>query len=326
MNDHILNLINHLLCYADQGVTDNPHQRAIDHRLRLESIAVKNPAGDSRSLAPGESFTMFANIIPTLLDGTSTVEIKLVSAQDSVYRLKATAGPAGFRTARSVSGITTCAVTINNNAVAVFDFAGSTLTAVQVGDIMRIKGQGTYDAGPYAFNPINSGIWKVIAKSGTKISAVRQIGQSFEAVVETPALPVTNDVIFFADDKVRPGQMFQILNTFSQVTQRTYEVLNSTPDSIDFVSTEATPEETGLTYIPGSVVLYTGVKKLIYIEADQECSIRFNGSTDDTNRITPLKTGDRYLRGFQNKLGDTYSCEIVNKSINTCQIKFFSVE
>ena len=326
MSNHIINIINHLLCYSDPGVTDNPHQRAFDHRLRMESIGVKNPYGNSRDLAPGESFSLFSTIIPTSLSGASTVEIELVDQASSTYRLSATAGPAGFRTARSVSGLGACAVTVNNFSVAVFDFTGATLAAVQVGDLMRIKGQASFDDGPYAFNPINSGIWKVIGISGTKIYATREVGKPFQAVVETVAGPVAGDVQFYADDGVRPGSKFQVTGTFSPVSQRTYEVLQSTPTSIDFVSTEPIPEESGLTYVANSVVVYSSVKKLVYVEVDQECAVRFNGGADDSNRITPLKTGDRFLKGFMSKMGDSYSCTVVNKSVNTCSIKFFTVE
>jgi hypothetical protein len=326
MNDHILNVINHLLCYSDGVVTDNPHQRAIDNRLRLESIAVKNPYGASKTLAPGESFQLFANTIASGLSGTSVLDLDLVGTEKSVYRLSLTAGSGAFRTARVVSGISTCNVTINNSALAVFDFAGATLSSVQVGDLMRINGQDTYDTGPYAFNPINSGIWKVIGVSGTAISAVREIGSAFTGIQESIATSVASDVMFYADDLIRKGMKFQVSGTLSPVSHRTFEVLSSTSTFIDFVSTEPIPEESGLTYVSGSIIFYTSVKKLVYVEADQECSVRFNGATDDSNKITPIKTGDRLLRGFLNKMGDTFSCEVVNKSINTCNMKFFTVE
>ena len=321
-----MNIINHILCYSDGVVTDSPHQRDFDHRLRLESISVKNPYGNAKTLAPGESFSLFENVIATALDNTSTVQIAIVSQQDSVYRLSASAGPSGFRTARTPTGITACNVTVNNNSVAVFNFTSATLSGVQVGDILQIAGVPTYDAGPFAFNPINSGIWKIIGISGTKISATRMSGVAFAALPEAVATVNVSDVKIYADDKVRPGMQFQISNTFSQVTQRTFTVLNSTSTSIDFVSTAAIPEENSLTYVPNSVVFYTGIKRMVYVDADQECAIRFNDATDDSNRITPITPGDFYLRGFMNKLGNTYSCTIINKSVNTCNIRFFTVE
>jgi len=329
MNDYILNIIDHLLCYGDGVVTDNPHQRAIDNRVRMESLAVKNPYGNAQDLAPGQSFTLFANVIPSGLDGTSNVSIDPVGPAASVYRLTLNSGAGAFRTARAVSGIVNCTVAINNNSLATFTFTAATISSVQVGDLMRINGQLGYDTAPYAFNPINSGLWKVIGVSGVVVSAVRPNNMSFAAVAETPATAVTNDVEFFADDGIRPGMMFQISNTFSPVTQRTYCVQASTPTTIDFVSTQPIPQEDALTYIPGSIVVYTGVKKLVHIEVDQQVAVQFNGATDTTNQITPMDVGTddcKKTKGFMTKTGEAYSCTVVNMSINTCRMSFFTVE
>lgn len=325
MNDHILNYITQLLCYSDQSVTDNPHERAFDHRRRLEAIAVKNPSGDSKMLAPGESFSIVQNVISSGLSGASTVAIDLVSAQDSVYRLSAT-GANIFRTARAPTGLAVCNVTVNNSSVATFDFVSADVSMILVGDLMKINGDNTYDTGPFQFNPINSGLWKVIGVNGTKVSCVRLVGQPFQAVTEAVTGPVDTDVSFFADDMIRPGMQFQVTDTFSQVTRRIFTVLNSTPNAIDFVSTASIPEEDALTYISGSVVFYTGVKRMVYFECDQECSIRFNGQTDDLNRVTPIEAGNSMLRGSSLKWGDTYSCQVVNLSVNACTIKFFMAE
>jgi hypothetical protein len=329
MNDYILNIIDHLLCYGDREVTDNPHQRAIDSRLRIDAVAVKNPYGNAQDLAPGQSFSLFANVVPTALDGTSILSIDPVGPAVSVYRLTKSAGAGAFRTARAVSAITTCTVAINNNSLATFTFPGATVSAVQVGDIMRINGQLSYDTPPFAFNPINSGLWKVIGVMGNVVSAVRPVGTSFAAVAETPSNPVTNDVQFFADDGVRPGMKFQVTGTFSAVTQRVFEVQASTPTTIDFVSTQPIPQEDSLTYVPGTITVYTSVKKLVHIEVDQPVAVQFNGATDTTNQITPLDIGPencRCMKGFMTKTGQAYSCTVVNLSINTCKLSFFTVE
>jgi hypothetical protein len=532
MNDYILNVIDSLLCYGDGVVTDNPHQRAIDSRLRLEAIAVKNPYGSAQNLAPGQSFSLFANVIATGLTGSSVLSIDPVGPAESVYRLTIDSGPGAFRTSRAVTfaddsseqgTITTTAdfngslnelyflissptvnyyawlnvggtgldpqnreiftgiisgtlssvsivaintgasliqlvftgsdtisaaidawnianpsnlitlatgdgsqlpptqvvtlaiqsaltgltaipvavplnasnalvaqdialaltalsagavftatslanvvsytdvvpgvtlsplapgtsyftvvtvipgggisqkvvVAINNNAIATFTFPGATLTAVQVGDIMRINGLFSYDTAPYAFNPLNAGLWTVVAVAGDVISAIRPLGTSFQAAAEAPLLAINNDVMFYANDVVAPGMMFQITGTFSQVSQRTYSVLNSTPKFIDFVSTQPLPQEDSLTYIPGTIIFYTGVKKLIHIEVDQQCAVQFNGATDTTNQINPMDVGIdncRRNKGFMTKIGEAYSCTVVNMSINTCRMSFFTVE
>jgi hypothetical protein len=526
-----------MLCYQDGQVTDNPHQRAFDYRLRLESIGCKNPYGNEVLIGPGQSFSLFSSVIATGLTGSSIVNMDPQSPPESIYRLSVSSGTTNnFRTGRTVSDLAGCTVTVNNNAVAVFQFtganytnnnqnfsanaaivAGTTLIAtgtgapafnayqmttapanatagavyqdalntnqrytveqtvsggttliasgptppestfaitcspasasagavyqlnghhyhvtttitggalltatgytqppasgvltyvsgtgdptityssftlsgsltlfsgtgdgtitysgyvpvglltldsgvgdsliiytsvtavgnqytftvnpanasvpnistVQVGDIMRINGQMGYDTPPYAFNPINSGSWIIIAVSGTTVQAVRPAGTAFQAVQETPPGPTVNDVMFYANDKVMPGMMFQITGTFSPVTQRTYTVLDSTPNFIQFCSTQPIPKEDGLTFVPGTATFYTGVKKMVYVEVDQPCAAQFNGQVDVLNMITPIKPGSRNLRGFLTKMGETYSCTVVNTSVNQAHVKFFTVE
>jgi hypothetical protein len=218
------------------------------------------------------------------------------------------------------------AVTINNNSVAMFTFPGANLTALQVGDIMRINGQVGYDTAPYAFNPLNSGNWLIIGISGQTVSATRETGVAFQGAVENPASSVSNDVIFFANDMIMPGMMFQVTGTFSPVTQRTYQVLESTPYFIQFVSTQPIPTQDSVPYAANTITFYDGVKKMVYIEVDQECSVQYNGQMDSLNRITPIKPGDRYLKGFSNKWGDTYSCNVTNQSVSSCRVKFITVE
>lgn len=326
LNDHILNIFVQLLAYSDPSVTDNPHQRAFDHRRNVQALSTKNPYGNSKVLAPGQAFKIFDGVVASSLSGASVLKLSLLSATDNVYRLEVTSGPSGFRTARTPSGLSSCAVTINNESVAVFDFTGATLNDVAVGDIMRIKGSKLYDAGPtFAFNPLNSGLWKIIGISGTKVSCVRLVGELFEGAAEA-VTSVGSDIQFYADDGILAGTKMAISGSLSVVSQRVYEVKDATPTFIDFVSAIKLPEEENIAYISGSVIFYVSSKKIIYIEADQDCVIRYNNASDDSNKLTPLSAGDSTLPGISFKIGDSYSCEIINKSINQCRIKFFTAE
>lgn len=316
--------MNQLLVYGDGTVTDNPHERAFDHRRRVESIIVKNPDHKTKTLRPGESFQVFENTINVGLSGTSVLDLSLASQEESIYRLALTAGTGAFKTARTSTGFVDCSVTVNNNAMAVFDFGVAT-TGAQVGDIMRILSQAGYDQGTIKFNPVNGGLWKVIGVQAGKVSVIRLAGQPFQGLQET-VTGVTGQVEFFADDKVMKGDKIAIDTGFSIASARTYEVLEATPTQIIFISTMSIPEETGITYQTGGIILYTGTKKIVYIEADQEVVVRFNGATDNSNKITPLKAGDRKLPGYLHKVGDTYSCSIVNNTINSVNVLYFTCE
>jgi hypothetical protein len=317
---HILNLINQILVYSDPTATDNPHQRAFDHTRKFNTLAVNNPVSNALTLAPNETYTAFDGTIAHSISGT--VDLQLQSAGDSIYRL--TSVGANFKTARSLSAVNNCTVTINNNAMAVFEFTGATLNA-QVGDILLIAGEETNDLAPFVFNPLNSGRWKIIGVNADKVTCTRLVGKSFSAVVETVTGAAT-DVEIFADDKAQVGHKIDISGTFSTVTQKTFEISAVAPDYIEFVSAQPLPIELGLTYQSNSITIYKSLKSLIYIEVDQESVIQLNGDTGNSNKLSPFSAGDANLPATFQKVGPCFRISITNKSVNPMQVKYFTVE
>lgn len=324
----ILNVITQLLSYNDaQGGTNNPKQRGFDWTRRIYDTAIKKPMSHDNMVAPGASIILFDGTKATGLSaGSSTLDLDIVSAQDSVYRLSVTAGPSSFRTARSVSGISSCIVTVNNNAMAVFDFTGATLAAVQVGDTMRIAGDVLYDVGPHAFGALNAGLWVVIGVSGTKISAVRPVGEPWSAGAETVATIAADQVEFYSGDGLQKGDKFVLGAPFSSVSHRTYEVMDATPTEITFVSTMPIAEESGIVYAVGTLTAYQAAKRLLYVECDQDAIVRLNGDTGSSNLISPIQAGSKDLVGWMHKWGDTWRCEVVNRSVNPMRVIAFTGE
>ncbi|MGH7240814.1 MAG: hypothetical protein ACREGB_00790 [Candidatus Saccharimonadales bacterium] len=326
MGSNILSVTTQILSYKDStGVTDNPQQRNVDWTRRIDTIMSCAATSDEKTIAPGDSLVIFSGYKPTALNGSSVVALQAVSPQNSVYRLSVTAGPSAFRTARTPSGIANCVVTVNNNAVAVFNFTAATLNDVAVGDIMRIKGAVMYDTGPYAFNPLNAGIWKIIGISGTQVSCVRLPGQSFSGVVESPT-GVAADVQFYSSTGIQDGDKMTITGVFSVVSQKTFVARNVTPTTVDFVSAQPLPNETGLTYVTGAITFYSSAKRQVYVEADQDAVVQFNADTSNNNKLSPIVcangSASQVIPGFIHKWGDTYSCTVVNMSINPLNIKF----
>jgi hypothetical protein len=291
----------------------------------MESLSVKNPYQSNFTLRPGQSFKIFENQVSTGLNNTSELELKVASQADSIYRMSIKSGAGSFKTARTVTGFAGCSVTINNSAMAVFDFGAADLSNVEVGDIMRISGNKTYEVGPFAFNPLNSGNWIVIGKSGSKVSVTRKVAELFEGITEN-ITSVGTDVQFYADDKIVTGNKLSISEDFSPASFGVYEVVDVTPKAVYFMSGKPLPEEDSVFNQNSGIIFYTSTKKLVYIESDQEVVVRFNGDIGNSNKVSPIKAGDRTLVGFMQKWGDSYSCEIVNKSIATCNIKYFTCE
>lgn len=320
----IMNIITQLLAYSDNsGTTDNPQKRDYDWSRRFHSLSIDNPAHDKVFLAPGESAILFDGVRSTSLDGTSVMSIELI--RDSVYSLKVTAGLSGFRAARSITGLGGCTVTVNNNAVASFKFTGATISAF-VGDTMRISGFCGYDTAPYSFSSLNAGKWRIISIVGDTIQATRLTGVPFSGLTETVPVVGAGQVEIYSSSGVQQYDKFEISNGFSVATQRTYEVMDARPSEILFTSTSPIPEESGIAFVSGAVVFYSNAKKIIYLETDQEISIKFNNDSSELNRVSPIMVGDPDLVGYFHKYGISYKAVVTNKSINTAMVRYFTAE
>lgn len=322
----ILNLTIQLLAYSDYtGQTDNPTMRSFDWTRRFSGLSISDGKSNKATIAPGESLTLFDGVVSHGLTTSSVLDLLLLSQESSRYRMSVTSGPSGFRTPRSPSGIVNCTVTINNNAMATFDFTGATLTGIVVGDTMRIKGSALYDTAPFVFSSINSGLWKIIGVQGTKVYCIRPTGISFSGIGEVVSA-VSGDVMFFSSSGVQAGDKIKISGTFSPVTQKTFVVMDVTPTTLDIMSAESLPDETGLTYVASSVDIYSESKRLLYIESDQDVAVRINTDASDNEMINPIEAGKPCMVGVFMKWGNTYKCVLVNKSINTSNVLWITGE
>ena len=322
---NVVNITTQLLCYSDPTLTDNPQLKTIDWTRRLFQIAASNPMSDAKSLYPGESFQIFDGTRANLLSPASVLSVSLLSSTANRYRVSVTSGPSGFRLPRSVSGVNNVTVQVNNNSIAVFDFSGATVASVVAGDVMRVSGQLMYDTGPFVFNSLNSGFWKVIAVNGTLVQAVRPSNEIFSAANESVS-GASLQVVFYSSSGIQIGDKVSVNDTLSSVSRRVYEILDVTPTTFDFISGISIPEESGLSFVSDSLVFYTGAKKLVYIEVDQDSVVRFNDDGSDNNKVNPISAGNHSLIGYLHKFGDSYKITVINKSINTMNVKFFTCE
>jgi hypothetical protein len=327
MRSHILNIITQLLAYSDSdGSTNNPKQRAFDWTRRIQQTPVQKPISSTHQLAPGEILTLFDGTRAVGLSaGVSQISVALVSAVDSLYALAITTGPGEFRTSRPITGLAGCAVAVNNNAMATFDFGAATLAGVQVGDIMRISG-AAFDTGPFAFSALNAGAWTVIGIAGSKVSVVRPQGECFSGAQETVATVLPSDVSFFSASGTQKGDKFALSGVVSPASQRSYTVADVTPTKLYFVSTMPIPEEGPLTYAANALTVYSAAKRLVYLESDQDLIVRFNGDTGNSVLVNPVVAGDRDLPGYLHKFGLVWKCEVENKSVNPLNLVVCSGE
>lgn len=321
MKKQILNIITQLLAYdGANGVSDQPLMKSLDWTRRMSALPLNNAQSDSYTIAAGETKQIFSGAKSNTLDNTSVLSITPLN--QGIYRLSVTSGTSSFRTARSIS-VTTCTVSINNNALAEFDFGVGTLTGVVVGDTLRVKSSLLNDSAPFTFNPLNGGLWIIVGVSGSKISCVRPIGTSFQGVSESVA-SVNNNIQIYSSSGISKGDKMSISSGFSVVSQKTFEIKDATPTTIDFISTSALPSESSISYTPNMIQIFISSKRYLYLECDQECMVSLNG--ENNNKIVPIQSGNSLLPGFLHQTGDIYSCTITNNSVNGMNIKIFTGE
>lgn len=313
------------LVFSDKAPTNNPLLKSVDWSRRIFDFLVKKPEFKTTVLPPNTTLSVFNTVRSHLMTPASSLNLSLLSPTESRYRLSVS-GPANFKTARAVTGITSCVVSVNNNAMVNFDFAGANLSSVVSGDIMRIRSFSTYDSGPYAFNPNNGGLWKVLLVSGTTVQAVRlDTSVPISSVNETVAA-AASDVQFYANDNIQTGDTINISGTFASVSHGSYKILDVTPNSVDFLSVRPLPLET-TNYVNDTIYFYGDSKTFLYVESDRELIVQLNSDNTFNNVIKPLMVNapDEYPAIFFTT-GYLYNIVFVNNSVHTVTVKYFTAE
>ncbi len=73
-------------------------------------------------------------------------------------------------------------------------------------------------------------------------------------------------------------------------------------------------------------MIYSQAKRYVLVETDQECALKFNGATDESNRIEPILAADSEQVGFQERYGTVFSLSIKNRSTAIANVTFISAE
>lgn len=323
----ILNITTQILSYSDNvGNTDNPLQRNFDWGRRLVGLVIEKPDQKEASIAPGATMTVFNSAVSTGLAALDN--LSLAYEGNSVYSLKVNSGSGSFRAARTVTGIVgnQATVSISNNAIARFTFdVSADLTAVQYGDTMRIASLNTHDDSPFGFNDINSGSWIVLAVGPNYVDVYRGPNELCDGINETVPAVLANDVKFFSSAGVQAGDTLSIAGSFSPVSFGQFEVIDVTADTLYFTSTKPLPDQDVL-YTLNTISIFGDAKQYLYLETDQSIIVRLNADTTDNNMVDPIVAGDPWQVGFLHKTGLVYKIEIVNKSMTTANVRYFTVE
>jgi hypothetical protein len=221
----------------------------------------------------------------------------------------------GFRVDRGVdtTGIELTLVASVNGVLQVTAGTGTPFSAVQVGDHVFVPGTSTGDAaGP--FTATNEGLWSVLAASSTVLQLVRPTGVDFDGASESVTPAASGDLLVYSSAGVQEDDEMDVSAGFASTAQKTYNLVAVTSKWVEFVSTSPLAEESGI--VPGvaGLSIYTDVKRLLYMEADQECVVRINGDTSSRNRLEPWEAGNREQVAAFQKVGPVWSLSVLNRS------------
>ena len=316
-----LNLLVHLNGYQDTNASNNPSQNFFKWQRDLQGINIDEPTSKSITLPAGQTTSLFSGSVDTDADGTTTWNIALKSGTSQTYVISKASGTSpAFRVARAPGADATTQVTITKNA-GLLTFASTGGTAlnlivggVVVGDDVRIGS---------AFNVVNRGKFKVLARTATSFTIENPAGQAEGPI--TLGVGFADQLSIFSSSGVQVGDKVDLVAGFSSVSFGTYEITDVSPDYIEIFSLEALPTESGVSNSPAAFIIYRDAKSFVYIEADQKLEIKIDGSTTP-NSLEPMRAGTASVPGVFMSSASMKSLEVTNTSMETATIFFVTAE
>jgi hypothetical protein len=329
--DAFLNVIAQIQAYGDRSVNSNPRLKYVDWKRDNSGIAVKDPKSEAHSIDPGATKLIYDGTRATTIGVSTAFDVTLSTLDPSRYRFTHSAGSnPTLRADRNLAlnGRTlTIAVLANSTATVTVSGAGvNDFTGVLAGDTVYIPHTTTGDAAN-VLSVLNAGLWLVLAvPSVTQLSLARFPGQDFEATSEAQVLAADAQFQAFSTNGVQVGDHVDISSGFATPTRRTFEVIKVTSKFFEVMSTAPLPAEAGITPGAAGMIFYTDAKGFLYIEADQDCAIRVNGATDNSQRLAPVEAGNQDKPGQYLKRGPSWSLSIVNRATVTCNVLVIHAE
>ncbi len=314
-----------ILMFDDTPSNRNPLRRHADWQQNVQALPVLGPQGPrDYTLAPGEELTLFNGTRSLTANGSTEYDLALSVLDSSRYRLTwtGTGSAPGFRTARvvAVGGGNLIIAVQTNDTILVTSSLGAVFGAVMVGDDVLFPGVATGD--PAVFDPLNEGLWTVLAAAAGQLQLARKPGTAFSATSETVALTDDDQVLVFSAAGTQVDDLVDLVAGFSASALRAYPVAAVTAKWIEFTSTLPLAEETVVPGVSGLKV-YSDAKRFVYLETNQEVAVKLNGNTGETDRVEPLPDGSN---GWFEKVGTTYSLAVKNRSTATATVTLISAE
>lgn len=329
--DAFLNVTQKIQAYGDRSINSNPRVKFFDIVRDISGIPVQDPKSEGHQIAPGATALIYDGTRATTIGLSTAFDVSLSTLDPSRYRFTWSAGSnPSLRVDRSLAlNGRTLTFTVNANAsvdVVVSGAGSNDFTGVVAGDTVFVPHTTTGDTAN-VLSVLNAGFWQVLAViSPTHLSLARFPGEDFEATGESQVLAADAQFQAFSTSGVQVGDRVDISAGFSTTTRKTFEVVNVTAKFFEVISTTPLPPEVAITPGASGMVFYTDSKSFLYIEADQECAVRVNGSTDNTQRLSPVEAANPDKPGVYMKRGPSWSLSIINRASVTLNVMVLHAE
>lgn len=311
-----LNFTMKILAFADQQATNEPRLRHADWLRNITGVAVNDARSQGFRVSPGAVTSVFSTLNPTTLDGTTTFDVALLPSDPSTYRFSWTGGTnPTLRTGRNLTP-TGMTLTFTSGVNGLMSVASSAplFGSVVAGDFIFVPGVLTGDPAT-TVSPVNCGYWKVVSVVDTQhLTMSRPDGEPYQGATQTATIVSNSHFRAFSSAGVQVGDSVTVTSGFADVTQTTFTVSAVTDGFFEVVSTTALPDQTGIIPTAAGMVFYSGLKRFLFIETDQEVSVRLNGDTSDRVVVQPVDPSDESKPGVFLMWGPVWSLQLASKS------------
>lgn len=296
-----LSILINLFAYSDVGVTNNPQLRDFDYARRINDVPTSKTRSQQHIVNVNQSETVLS-MQRQLTTGASWT----VTNPDGVTARYTWSGiDPVLRVARTGNALVdndTCSIVRlgTNSKVVRLTFSALPATGIQPGDEIFL-GEG------FGLNPINQGIYSVVAATGAAVDILAPDMVNDPSVIITEA----DDVYIYSPGPVRENDFLRVADAaFNYGNRGEFLVTRVTSKFIEVQNMNVVPEGP----VTADIVVYDQLYRLTYIEADQKVNVYINGSSQPV-QVEPIQDGEPGLVGIYMLRGPVFSVRLENMGL-----------
>lgn len=317
-----LNVLVSFLAYDDATETNNPRIRLSDISRQLVSMPTDNTFSRSFDVGPATSKSIASTLRPLSQDATTQYTVSLISG--STYRWLYAAGTNPIlRTKRTFAFDVLSQYNVTKTGSVVRYTHNGTGTApdfvangVVVGDVVHIQAGGN-------FNILNTGTFTIVTVAASYIEVVNSAGVAEISIALGANINGASPMCIYSAAGVQIGDQVLITSTaFNSENRGVYAVTEVTAEFFELSNgNPGIPEGPIAVGSASGIVFYDDIYAWLYLESDQDISVRINNDTSDNIVVKPVVEGDVDQPGVFLFRGGIYKLDVANNGNTTAKVK-----